>query len=54
MRILLLLLIPIYLVMWFGCFVHALKTKNVLGLIVMILANPVSPFLYMYLFKGNK
>lgn len=51
MRLLLFIIVPIYICMWLYCFGHAIKNKKVLGMLILFLTNPFSPFIYLALFR---
>lgn len=53
MKSALLLLIPVYVILWLICFGHCVVKKKPLGFLILIFANPIAPILY-YLFFMRK
>lgn len=46
MSFVMLLIVPIYFVLWLVCFGHCIKNKNTFGFLILIFTNPVAPLLY--------
>ena len=50
MKSLLLLIIPVYVLLWLICFGHCVANKKPIGFLILILANPFAPLLYYQFF----
>lgn len=53
MKTLLLLLIPVYALLWLICFGHCVAKKKPIGFLILIFSNPFAPLVY-YVFYLRK
>ena len=53
MKALLLLLIPVYVLLWLICFGHCVVKKKPIGFLILIFSNPFAPLVY-YVFYLRK
>jgi hypothetical protein len=50
MKTLLLLLIPVYVLLWLICFGHCVVKKKPIGFLILIFSNPFAPLVYYVFF----
>jgi hypothetical protein len=50
MKAFMLLVIPVYAILWLFCFGHCVVKKKPVGFLILIFANPLAPFLYYAFF----